>query len=323
MRSLALSLAGLLVGVSVARAQDFEAAAKHFSSAQAAFNEQHFKIAAEEFQSAYEATKDPILLYNIGEAWQKAGEGKKSVASYKAYLKAQRKAKDRTEVQKRIKMIVAKKYKIPDLSVKIAVAEAPVAPPPPPTPPPPSKEPGDQPMAMAPDTPLPSAKDQLMPLPDEPPPPKKEPPAPPPATVAAPAEAPPPGLIEEAPASKMRIAAWVGVATTVAVLTAGAIFGLAAQSRADEISRRLTFVDANGQPRKFDQMAQDDVNSLASEGHLYNNLAIGFFAGAGACAVVTAVLFGVDARHTTKHAKLRVTPSFAKNGAGLVAGWSF
>ena len=46
----------------------------------------------------------------------------------------------------------------------------------------------------------------------------------------------------------MRIAAWVGVATTVAVLTAGAIFGLAAQSRADEITRRETFVDNNGQP---------------------------------------------------------------------------
>ena len=55
----------------------------------------------------------------------------------------------------------------------------------------------------------------------------------------------------------MRTFLYVGVASTLAVLTAGAIFGLSAQSRADEIQRRLSFVDMNGQPHKFDQSAAE------------------------------------------------------------------
>src|SRR5258706_4498080 len=102
-------LLGLLAFAPVARAQDFEAAAKHFSGAQDAFWKQHIHTAAAEFQNAFDITKDPVLLYNIGEAWQKAGDGRKAVASYKAYLKAQPTAQDRADVQKRVKMIEQKK----------------------------------------------------------------------------------------------------------------------------------------------------------------------------------------------------------------------
>jgi hypothetical protein len=124
----------------------------------------------------------------------------------------------------------------------------------------------------------------------------------------------------------MRIAAWAGVATTIAVLTAGAIFGLAAQSRSDEISRRLSFVDATGQPHEFDATAQSDFKTLKDEGNLYNGLAIGFYSGAGALAVVTAVLFAVDAKHRSsppRAAKLwkKITPTAGVGQVGL--GWSF
>ena len=77
--------------------------------------------------------------------------------------------------------------------------------------------------------------------------------------------------------SKLRIAAWIGVAATLAVLTAGAIFGLSAESRADEINRRLSFVDTNNQPHKFDQSMQSDLQSLKDDGNMYNGLAIGFY----------------------------------------------
>ncbi len=89
MRILGFLLGALLLLPATASAQDFEAAAKHFGAAQDAFAKQHFHAAAAEFQLAYDITKDPVLLFNIGEAWQKAGEGRKAVASYKAYLKAQ------------------------------------------------------------------------------------------------------------------------------------------------------------------------------------------------------------------------------------------
>ena len=153
-------------------------------------------------------------------------------------------------------------------------------------------------------------------------------PEPEPVRVAEPAK-PPAGILDEPPATKMRIVAWVGVAVTVAVLTAGAIFGLAAQSRSDEISRRFSFVDSTGQPKPFDMTAQNDYNNLKSEGQLYNGMAIGFFAAAGALAVVTTVLFVVDYKHKKAERKSarrdipRMGPTFGKNAGGLAASWSF
>jgi hypothetical protein len=339
MRIFAYSLVMSLLGAAAAHAQTFDvnAAKKHFDAAQDAFAKKHFKVAAGEFQAAYDITKDPVVLYNVGEAWQKGGDGKKAVAAYKAYLKAQPNAQDAKDVHARIKMITAKRFKIASMSA-----------------------PGDVPTAAPPKEaaavmPFPSDT-KVMPFPSETPPAAEEKKtltpsfgeekatmapsfgeekpgakaeaegkAPPPSIVAPPPpEAAPPGLVEERPVSKMRVAAWVGVATTVAVLTAGAIFALAAESRGDEISRRFTFVDANGQPRKFDASAQSDYHNLKDEGELYNALGIGFFAAAGALAVVTTVLFVVDAKraHETQHA-WHVAPGFSRDGAALAAGWSF
>lgn len=145
-----------------------------------------------------------------------------------------------------------------------------------------------------------------------------------PAAVAPAATASSPAAAEETPLSHLRVAAWVGVAGSVALLTAGGIFGLAAQARADEISRRLTFVDpSSGQPRRFDAAAQTDYRSLRDEGRLYNALSIGFFAAAGAAAATTVTLFVLDRRHGgAKHA-LRVAPTLGASLIGAAADWSF
>src|SRR5262249_9726401 len=144
---------------------------------------------------------DPVLLYNIGEAWQKAGEGKKAVAAYKAYLKAQPKAQDRADVQKRIKMIEDKKFKIPDQSI----AEAPPSKAQTMTPdfdaPAPAPVPEAPPPAAAPPAPAtaPAAAPATPPTPETPQPPAAAAPAtpetaaPPPAAVPAPAPAAPSG----------------------------------------------------------------------------------------------------------------------------------
>jgi hypothetical protein len=123
----------------------------------------------------------------------------------------------------------------------------------------------------------------------------------------------------------MRVGAWIGVASTLAVLTAGAIFGLAAQSRADEVNRRLSFVDTNGQPHKFDQSASNDLKSLKDDGNLYNGLAIGFYTVAAVSAVITVTLFVVDAKRPKpeKKSALRFTPVVGKNAAGFALGGTF
>lgn len=330
MRAFVLSFC--LLCASAAHAQDFDAAAKHFGNAQAAFGQQHFKVAAGEFEAAYSVTKDPILLYNIAESWEKAGDGKKAVARYKDYLKAQPNAGDKAEVNRRIKAIEAKKYKLVSQSAPGDEPGETLTPPAPGTPPPatlsatPEPPPAATPGAPTPATPPPGATPVVPEAPPATPAPAPEAtPAPAPEPAPAPAPAPVTGVVEEKPSSKLRVAAWIGVAATVAVLTAGAIFGLAAQSRADEIDRQLNFVDASGAPKKFDQATQDNLTNLKSDGNLYNGLAIGFFSAAGALAITTTILFVVDWRQhkEARTAKLRVAPTVGKDGAGLIAGWSF
>ncbi len=195
-------------------------------------------------------------------------------------------------------------------------------------------------VARAEELPPPAAAPPTAPATEPAPAPAQPAPAPPPDATTQPApaapEAPKPetvkpdskpaGLVDDGPVSKMRLGAWVGVACTVAVLTAGAIFGLAAQSRADEVSRRLVFVDANNLPRKYDESARKDDENLRKEGKLYNGLAIGFYSAAGALAIMTTVLFAVDATRkskSSKQARVLPVPLFTQGGAGLSLGGTF
>jgi hypothetical protein len=334
----------VLVGLcATAWAQDFEAAGKHFSAAQDAFGARHYKTAATEFEAAYAITKDPVLLYNVAESWEKAGDGHQAVANYKAYLKEQPTAQDKAEVQKRIKAIEAKNYKIASQSApgdtppSTATTTAPTTPPPspppatpPPTapvPPPTLKEPPattTTPSTTPPPATTPSTAPTTTETTPPPPAPMTTEVAPPPAAVPQ-ATPPPPGLIDEGPTTKLRVAAWIGVAVTLAVLTAGAIFGLSAESRADEINRRLSFVDTNNQPHKFDQSAQSDLQSLRDDGNLYNGLAIGFYSVAAVSAVATVTMFIVDAKRGKPEKKQawHLAPVVGKNAGGFALGGSF
>ncbi|HEX9100988.1 MAG TPA: hypothetical protein VF997_02225 [Polyangia bacterium] len=356
MTRLACTVVALAAFTATAWAQDFEAAGRHFSAAQEAFGAKHFKTAAGEFEAAYAITKDPVLLYNVGESYEKSGDGHKAVASYKAYLKEQPTAQDRAEVQKRIKSIEAKGYKLASQSApgdnppSTATTTAPTPPPPtvPATPPPstptppatttaplpPREQPTTPPPTTMPST-APATTQTAPPAPMTPPPTTSEPApttAPPPATPPPPAAttepaaaAPQPGLLDEGPTSKLRVAAWIGVAATLAVLTAGAIFGLSAESRADEINRRLSFVDMNNQPHKFDQSAQSDLQSLKDDGNLYNGLAIGFYSVAAVSAVATVTMFVVDAKRgkPAKERAWHLAPVAGKNVGGFALGGTF
>ncbi|MDB4971482.1 MAG: tetratricopeptide repeat protein [Myxococcales bacterium] len=337
---------------SAAWAQDFEAAGKHFSSAQEAFGAKHYRTAAAEFEAAYGITKDPVLLYNVAESYEKAGDGRKAASNYKAYLRDQPQAADKAEVQRRVKNIEGRGYRLTSQSMPgdslpaTTGTTAPTLPPatpaatPPPstattpaTSPPSMKEPGPAP----PSTPPPSTATtppSTSPPPTSALPPTNTPPveaapvperAPEPAPVVAVPPAEQPGLLDEGPTSKMRVGAWIGVASTLAVLTAGAIFGLAAQSRADEINRRLSFVDMNGQPHKFDQSASSDLQSLKDDGNLYNGLAIGFYSVAAVSAVITITLFVVDAKRPKPARKnaFNFAPVVGKNAGGFALGGTF
>ena len=328
--TLAILLLGTVLRARQAAAQDFDSAGRHFANGQERYAQKRFHTAALEFQAAYDITRDPVLLYNVGDAWQRAGQASRAVAAYRAYLVARPAAQDRADVERRIAATdpggptgapAGKKPKLADEAAPGDAAEAAAwiarggAPEPVAAPTPREATPTEAP-APAEVAPPPTGA-TATPAPDA---------ATPPAAKAEPT--PQLGLLDDRPASRLRIAAWASVAATIALLTTGAILGLAAQSRGDEIGRRLSFVDSSGQPREFDAGAQSDYQSLKDEGRLYNSLAIGFYAAAGAAAIATTTLFLVDWKRGKRARRdaapmVHVAPSLAPGAAGLVVGGSF
>lgn len=135
--------------------------------------------------------------------------------------------------------------------------------------------------------------------------------------------APATGLVTAAggsdrPASTLRTVAWGGVALTVAVLTAGAVLGLGAQNRSDELVRR-TMVFVGGKPPIYTQSEREAYESLNSEGRAYNTAAIACYALAGASAVVSTALFITDYRR----GKAPRQPAVAVSPSSLTLTWQF
>ncbi|HND11035.1 MAG TPA: hypothetical protein PLY80_11395, partial [Pseudomonadota bacterium] len=97
----------------------------------------------------------------------------------------------------------------------------------------------------------------------------------------------------EPPPSKLRVAGWISVASAVALVTGGAVIGLGAQSRADELRRRTTLV-VGDQPLTYSDSERDAYTSLMSEGKTYNTAAISLFAVGGVAAATAITLFVVD-----------------------------
>ena len=92
---------------------------------------------------------------------------------------------------------------------------------------------------------------------------------------------------------KLKIAGWISVASAVALVTRGAVIGLGAQSRADELRRRTTLL-VGDQPLRFGDSEAEAYNTLMSEGKTYNTTAIALFAVGGVAAVTAISLFVAD-----------------------------
>ena len=83
------------------------------------------------------------------------------------------------------------------------------------------------------------------------------------------------------------------MASAVALVTGGAVIGLGAQSRADELRRRTTLL-VGDQPLRWSDSEAEAYNTLMSEGKTYNTTAIALFAVGGVAAVTATSLFVAD-----------------------------
>jgi hypothetical protein len=294
---------GILVGSGAAghaRAEDLEAAGHHYAAGKAAFDKGDWARAVAEFEAAFQLARDPALQLNLAEAHDRAGDGAAAVKSCHAYLELAPAAPDRAAVERRIAAL-EEKYHLPPSTVPPPV---PIVPP-------------HAPVVVQ---PQPEAPVETPPVPINPP---HAPVVVQPKPEAPPAEGENGGLLDESRLSRTRRIAWAGVAATVALVTAGGIMGLAAQSRSDEISRREQMVGLDGQPPRFDAATESQFSGLRSDGQAFDRAAIALLTAAGVTAVASGVLFYVDHRNKGGEKPVTLAPSLGPRGAGLSARWEF
>jgi tetratricopeptide (TPR) repeat protein len=98
-----LCLLVLLVTLPATAAEPAPDAKELYRRATAQYNIGHFKEAAEEYERVFEMHPDPVLLYNIAQAYRLAGGlEEKALFFYKSFLQRAPKAPNRAEVVGRI-----------------------------------------------------------------------------------------------------------------------------------------------------------------------------------------------------------------------------
>jgi tetratricopeptide (TPR) repeat protein len=74
-------------------------AKQHFRRGATEYNLGHFQEAIAEFEKAYQLDPSPILLFNIGQAHRKLGNGSQAIFFFRRYLNEDPETKDRPKVE--------------------------------------------------------------------------------------------------------------------------------------------------------------------------------------------------------------------------------
>ncbi|MBL9025906.1 MAG: tetratricopeptide repeat protein [Myxococcales bacterium] len=103
--ALALSLNVIPTRVALAGPSDEAKAGQLFDKAEAEYQAGHFREAIDLLLEAQRLAPDAVLHYNLARAYEGLGELDPALASYRAYLEADPKTKDRGAVEARIKTL--------------------------------------------------------------------------------------------------------------------------------------------------------------------------------------------------------------------------
>jgi len=137
----------------------------------------------------------------------------------------------------------------------------------------------------------------------------------------------PPTTVDTKPTWKWT-AAWISVGGTIAFATAGAVLGLSAKSRQEDIENLIQYRGQDGRPAQYDGEIPQRYKDLIDEGQKLDKLSKISFAVAGGAAAAAVLFFVLDAT-SSKHPdessaarhRLRLTPTVANDGVGLSLGW--
>ncbi|HEY4393299.1 MAG TPA: tetratricopeptide repeat protein [Polyangia bacterium] len=168
----------------------------HYQQATRAYDLGKYQEAIDEYQKVYEIDGDPVMLYNIGQAYRLNDQPQESIHFYRRYLQRSPEARNRDDVERKI----AVQEKLIEDRRKAAAAVSP---------PPPKKEP-------------------------PPPPPKVAPPPPPPPAPVVVAPPPPPPPPE--PSAARRVVGWTMIGVGVAADVVAVIEGIRAKDKGDQLT---------------------------------------------------------------------------------------
>jgi hypothetical protein len=92
----------LIAGSAHAADVSVEVARQHYNKAVQLYDLGHFDDAIGEFEKAYEAKQDPVLLYNLAQSHRRLGKHKRALDLYKNFLRRMPETPFRAEVEARI-----------------------------------------------------------------------------------------------------------------------------------------------------------------------------------------------------------------------------
>ncbi len=121
-----------------------------------------------------------------------------------------------------------------------------------------------------------------------------------------------------------KTAGWTSVGVSAAFLTAGAVLGLSAKSREEDLDNLLTFRDGADRPTSFNDTVSKRYNDLEDEGKTLNTMSMVAFGLAGASAATAIVFFLLDdSPSESSEGMSHLTPTIGEDSVGVRAGWTF
>ena len=177
----------------------------HYQQATRAYDLGKYQEAVDEYQKVYEIDGDPVMLYNIAQAYRLNDQPQESIHFYRRYLQRSPEARNKEDVERKItamEKLIEERRK----------AAALVAPPPPKT----------------------EVKPVAVPEPVVPPP------VTPPVVVVAPPPPPPP---PPPPSTARRVLGWSMVGVGVASVAVAIVEGIKAKNRGDEVTKMSSTTD--------------------------------------------------------------------------------
>ena len=98
-----LALSCLSTGSLGQAAAEESPARAHFERGAKAYRDARYKEAIDSFLEAYRLDRDPALIFNVGQAWEKLGNVPNALRSYREYLRLSPTAEDRVTVEASIR----------------------------------------------------------------------------------------------------------------------------------------------------------------------------------------------------------------------------